>query len=304
MVSYASSTARLPRAAPPPRRAAREIAASEADIAALEREKARWEDSAYVSAQARERFGWVLPGEIGYQVIDEDGRPLGHDDSLSDATSSVDEERPEWWQAAWKSVEVAGNPPRPAQAQQPAERIRLPRQPGSMTGCASTRTMTRRWSAPSSAARPARSTASATAARVATPTWSPPSPGSPDGTPFPTTFYLTCPRAASLIGTLEASGLMKEMTDRLESDPTLAAPYGAAHERVSRRPRGDRPRPGDRRRLRRRHARPRQVPARARRPGARPGPRREPAGRRGGRARSASSGLAGPCTVAPVEGPS
>ena len=26
-----------------------------------------------------------------------------------------------------------------------------------------------------------------------------------DGTPFPTTFYLTCPRAASLIGTLEAS---------------------------------------------------------------------------------------------------
>jgi len=52
-----------------------------------------------------------------------------------------------------------------------------------------------------------------------------------DGTPFPTTFYLTCPRAASLIGTLEASGLMKEMTDRLESDPTLAVAYRRAHER-------------------------------------------------------------------------
>ena len=52
-----------------------------------------------------------------------------------------------------------------------------------------------------------------------------------DGTPFPTTFYLTCPRAASLIGTLEASGLMKEMTDRLESDPGLAAAYQGAHER-------------------------------------------------------------------------
>ena len=51
-----------------------------------------------------------------------------------------------------------------------------------------------------------------------------------DGTPFPTTFYLTCPRAASLIGTLEASGLMKEMTDRLESDPDLAASYRSAHE--------------------------------------------------------------------------
>lgn len=51
-----------------------------------------------------------------------------------------------------------------------------------------------------------------------------------DGTPFPTTFYLTCPRAASLIGTLEASGLMKEMTDRLESDADLAAAYQRAHE--------------------------------------------------------------------------
>ena len=51
-----------------------------------------------------------------------------------------------------------------------------------------------------------------------------------DGTPFPTTFYLTCPRAASLIGTLEASGLMREMSDRLESDPDLAATYRRAHE--------------------------------------------------------------------------
>ncbi len=51
-----------------------------------------------------------------------------------------------------------------------------------------------------------------------------------DGTPFPTTFYLTCPRAASLIGTLEASGLMKEMSDRLASDPDLAAAYQRAHE--------------------------------------------------------------------------
>jgi hypothetical protein len=51
-----------------------------------------------------------------------------------------------------------------------------------------------------------------------------------DGTPFPTTFYLTCPRAASLIGTLEASGLMREMSERLESDPDLAAAYQRAHE--------------------------------------------------------------------------
>ena len=56
-------------------------------------------------------------------------------------------------------------------------------------------------------------------------------PRLPNGTPFPTTFYLTCPRAASRIGTLEGSGLMKEMQDRLGEDPELAAAYRAAHER-------------------------------------------------------------------------
>ena len=56
-------------------------------------------------------------------------------------------------------------------------------------------------------------------------------PRLPSGTPFPTTFYLTCPRAASRIGTLEGSGLMKEMEARLATDPELAASYAAAHER-------------------------------------------------------------------------
>ncbi len=56
-------------------------------------------------------------------------------------------------------------------------------------------------------------------------------PRLPGGTPFPTTFYLTCPRAASLIGTLEGSGLMAEMTERLGSDPGLAEAYAAAHDR-------------------------------------------------------------------------
>jgi hypothetical protein len=51
-----------------------------------------------------------------------------------------------------------------------------------------------------------------------------------DGTPFPTTFYLTCPRASSMIGTLEASGLMREMTERLAADPELAAAHRRAHE--------------------------------------------------------------------------
>lgn len=55
-------------------------------------------------------------------------------------------------------------------------------------------------------------------------------PRLPDGTPFPTLYYLTCPRAASLIGTLEAGGVMKEQSARLAEDPELADAYRAAHE--------------------------------------------------------------------------
>src|SRR5206468_5102536 len=56
------------------------------------------------------------------------------------------------------------------------------------------------------------------------------SPRLPDGTPFPTLFYLTCPRAAAAIGRLEASGLMREMTARLAEDGDLAAAHRAAHD--------------------------------------------------------------------------
>ncbi len=55
-------------------------------------------------------------------------------------------------------------------------------------------------------------------------------PRLPDGTPFPTTYYLTCPRAVSACSTLEAQGVMAEMTERLASDEELATAYTAAHE--------------------------------------------------------------------------
>jgi hypothetical protein len=55
-------------------------------------------------------------------------------------------------------------------------------------------------------------------------------PRLPDGTPFPTLFYLTCPRAAAAVSRLEAGGLMREMTARLQSDGQLRARCLAAHE--------------------------------------------------------------------------
>lgn len=51
-----------------------------------------------------------------------------------------------------------------------------------------------------------------------------------DGTPFPTFYYATCPRLTGAISTLESSGLMAEMNERLSNDPDLAAAYRKAHE--------------------------------------------------------------------------
>ena len=51
-----------------------------------------------------------------------------------------------------------------------------------------------------------------------------------DGTPFPTTYYLTHPAATAALSTLEASGLMAELQTKLGEDAALAAAYLKAHE--------------------------------------------------------------------------
>jgi hypothetical protein len=61
------------------------------------------------------------------------------------------------------------------------------------------------------------------------------SPRLADGTPFPTLYYLTCPRAVGAVSALESAGLMREMNARLADDPHLAQRYREAHERYLRR---------------------------------------------------------------------
>lgn len=55
-------------------------------------------------------------------------------------------------------------------------------------------------------------------------------PRLPDGTPFPTLFYLTCPRVTGAVSTLESAGLMRALAEELQEDPDLAAAYQRAHE--------------------------------------------------------------------------
>ncbi len=51
-----------------------------------------------------------------------------------------------------------------------------------------------------------------------------------DGTPFPTFFYVTCPRLNAAISTLESEGVMAQMQQRLAMEPDTAAAYRRAHE--------------------------------------------------------------------------
>ena len=55
-------------------------------------------------------------------------------------------------------------------------------------------------------------------------------PRLPDGTPFPTLYYLTHPALTAAASRLESSGLMREMTERLQASEELRAAYLRAHE--------------------------------------------------------------------------
>ena len=56
------------------------------------------------------------------------------------------------------------------------------------------------------------------------------SPRLADGTPFPTLFYLTCPHATAACSRLESAGVMRDMQERLSTDPVLAEQYAEATE--------------------------------------------------------------------------
>jgi hypothetical protein len=54
-------------------------------------------------------------------------------------------------------------------------------------------------------------------------------PRLPDGTPFPTFYYLTHPAATAAMSALEATQVMREFTELLAADEEVAASYAAAH---------------------------------------------------------------------------
>jgi cell division protein FtsB len=87
-----------------------EITERQQRIGELQGELARWGDETYVRTQARERLGWVVPGEIGYRVVGADGKPLGGGAVITAETAAEAPAQDAWWSKLWGSVEAADQP--------------------------------------------------------------------------------------------------------------------------------------------------------------------------------------------------
>lgn len=94
----------------------RDVAEREARVGELEQQLERWDDPAFVKAQARQRLKYVMPGEVGYVVLDEgetEQEPQTPSDAAAEEVAGSD--RP-WFGSLWESVQQAGNPDEPPPA--------------------------------------------------------------------------------------------------------------------------------------------------------------------------------------------
>lgn len=88
--------------------ARQQIAERSAAVARLSDELKRWDDPDYVKAQARDRLGWVVPGEIGYRVIGPDGKVMSG--QVGSIKGTNDPENQSWYEKLWSSVQAADQP--------------------------------------------------------------------------------------------------------------------------------------------------------------------------------------------------
>ncbi|GAB3699421.1 FtsB family cell division protein [Mariniluteicoccus flavus] len=93
---------------------AQTIQRSQAHIDELNAKLRRWDDPDFVRAQARERLGWVMPGEIGYRVIGPDGKPVGT--RIEPMPNEAAPPQRQWWQRMWGAIRTADTPVPPPTA--------------------------------------------------------------------------------------------------------------------------------------------------------------------------------------------
>ncbi len=88
-----------------------EYAATTARVEELRRELGRWQDPAFIQAQARDRLAYVMPGEVPYRVIDPQTVPSEDAADLAGLEAAV-QPGPQvpWYLTVWDSVVESGTP--------------------------------------------------------------------------------------------------------------------------------------------------------------------------------------------------
>jgi hypothetical protein len=84
-----------------------EVVQLQAEVARLQAERDRWENPAYIRAQARARLGLLNPGEVGYVRIDPSA-PASAADPRSAAAAVPPRHGTAWYGTLWQSVVGAG----------------------------------------------------------------------------------------------------------------------------------------------------------------------------------------------------
>ncbi|MFC4140488.1 MULTISPECIES: septum formation initiator family protein [unclassified Microbacterium] len=77
------------------------------DIAALELERERWNDPAYISTQARERLYYVKPGEVPY-LVDNDLDPAALPKEQVPVSDELVERKSDWMPQLLRSIAGSG----------------------------------------------------------------------------------------------------------------------------------------------------------------------------------------------------
>ncbi len=86
-----------------------QVAAAQTSNDDLTAELARWNDPAYVTAQARERLSFVMPGETAWRVVDPQTVPGEAPDPVVAPAAAPTPSVP-WYGKVWQSVQGADRP--------------------------------------------------------------------------------------------------------------------------------------------------------------------------------------------------
>src|SRR5690606_27471489 len=85
-----------------------DIEAAEQRTAALELELEQWQDETFVQAQARDRLGYVMPGERTFRVVDPETVVGPEAEAEREAPRVPRRGDAPWHLALWESVSMAG----------------------------------------------------------------------------------------------------------------------------------------------------------------------------------------------------